>query len=51
MWAQCGDVLLEILPFFLVTIDSGYFEPNFSLIVRYYAFLLARTLDDDGVVA
>ncbi len=30
MRAQCMDVLSEILPFFLVTIDSGHSEPNFS---------------------
>ncbi len=30
MRAQCKDVLSEILPFFLVTIDSGYSEPNYS---------------------
>ncbi len=29
MRVQCKDVLSEILPFFLVTIDSGYSEPIF----------------------
>ncbi len=40
MQAQCMDVLLKILPFFLVTINSGYSEPNFSwLAISMLCFL------------
>ncbi len=40
MRAQCKDVLSEILPFFLVTINSGYSEPKFSwqaVSVRFFS--------------
>ena len=50
MRAQCKDVLLEILPFFFVTIDSDTLSQIF-LDSPLVCILFARALDDDGVVA